>query len=197
MADIPAPLANRHTSVAVVALCLLGASSALAAALVPDDVTVVWLLVVRQLVFAVQAAVLALAVFLVWRTLARRTLAAAAAGLVAIAGLLLVALTQLVWLLRLTPADGEIVVAILVVLTFLSAVLIVVGFLGLGVILARGSSWHGPTRFTLLIAAIVGAGAFSFPAVYALWSLVLIGLAVGLRAPRVVVNAGFPGVVAA
>jgi hypothetical protein len=193
MSDIPAPLANRHTAVVVVALCLLGAASAIASVLVPDDTLVVWLIVVRQVVFAVQAAVLALAAALVARTLVRRSLGTLLAGLVALGGLLLLALTRLAAILLVTPWSFELLPTLLQVLLFASSAATALGLLLLGVAVLRSSLWHGSTRFTLPVAALlVVAGAFVVPLVYALWSLVMLGLASGLTSRRAVANAGVP-----
>mgnify|MGYP007051629816 CR=1 FL=1 len=190
MAEIPAPLANRHTAVGVVVVCLLGAASAVATFLVAD--AGLPLLVARQLVFAAQALVLAVAAFLVWRTLTRRSFGDAAAGLTAFAGLALLALAQLVGILSFTAWDGPVVDTIGAALTIAAAALVVLGFLRLGVAVLRQGLWHGPTRVTLLAAAVVALGAFATPLLYALWSLVLLGLAPGLTSPRPVANAGVP-----
>lgn len=193
MSDIPAPLANRHTAVVVVALCLLGASSAIASVLVPDDTLVVWLIVVRQVVFAVQAAVLALAAGLVARTLVRRSLGTLLVGLLALGGLLLLAVAQLAAILLVTPWSFELLPTLLQVLLFASSAATALGLLLLGLSVLRSSLWHGSTRFTLPVAGLlVVAGAFVVPLVYALWSLVMLGLASGLTSRRAVANAGVP-----
>lgn len=193
MTDIPAPLANRHTAVAVVALCLLGAASAFAAFLVPDDSLVVWLIVARQLVFAVQAAVLALAVGLVARTLVRRGVVTLLVGLLGMAGLLLFALTQMVAILFVTPWTFDALRTIVTVALVLATAATALGFALLGLAVVRRDVWHGPTRFTLLVAALVTvAWAFFLPLAYAVWSLVLLGLAPGLSSRRAVANAGVP-----
>jgi hypothetical protein len=193
MADIPAPLANRHTAVVVVALCLFGAASAIASLLVPDDTLVVWLVVVRQVAFALQAAVLALAAFLVARTLVRRSLGTLLIGLLALGGLLLLALTQLAAILLVTPWAFDSLRTVVTVLLVASTAATALGLLLLGVAVVRHDVWRGPTRLTLVVAAFVTLGwAFFLPLVYALWSLVLLGLASGLTSRRAVANAGVP-----
>lgn len=192
MAEIPAPLANRHTAVAVVAVSLLGASSAVAAALVPDSSTALWLLVVRQVVFAVQALVIALAAALVGRTLVRRDPLSLVAIVLAGGGLALLALAHLGGLLLLAW-NTDVLATILGILVGGSTVATAVGLLLLGIGVLRKRLWHGPTRWTLPLAALlVAAGGFVFPLVYAAWSLVCLGLASGLTSRRPVANAGVP-----
>lgn len=193
MAEIPAPLANRHTAVAVVVVALLGASTAVAAALVPDDATALWLLVVRQVVFVVQALVIALAAALIGRTLVARTRLSLVAILLAGGGLALLALAQLAALLRLTAWGSDLLETLLGILSGAATVATAVGLLLLGVGVIRKGLWHGPTRWTLPLAALlVAAGAFVVPAIWAVWSLVLLGLAAGLTSSRPVANAGVP-----
>jgi hypothetical protein len=193
MSDIPAPLANRHTAVAVVALCLLGAASAIASVLVPDDTLVVWLIIVRQVVFAVQAAVLALAAGLVARTLVRRSRGTLLSGLLALGGLLLFAVTQLGAILLVTPWTFDSLRTVVTLLLVASTAATALGFLLLGIAVVRHDVWRGATRLTLPVAAAVTvAWAFFLPLAYALWSLVLLGLASGLTSRRAVANAGVP-----
>lgn len=189
MAEIPAPLANRHTAAAVVVVSLLGASTATASALLPDEQTIVWLLVARQLVFAAQAAVIAVAVVLVGRTLVKRSRVGLLGTLLALGGLLLLAATRLVAILLVTPWHPD--PDLFGILLLASAVATAVGMLVLGVGVLRHGVWRGPTRFTLLVAVLlIVAGAFLVPPVYVLLSLVLIGLASGLSSRRTVANAG-------
>ncbi len=193
MTDIPAPLASRHTASAVVALCLLGAAAAVATMLVPDGTLVAWLLVVRQAVFALQAVVLAVAAFLVARTLVRRSLGTLLAGLLTAGGLLLLAVTQLGSILFVTPWTFDALRSVVLVLLGAGSAATALGFLLLGLAVVRRDLWRGPTRLTLLVAALLTVGgALLLPLVYALWSLVLLGLASGLTSRRRVANAGVP-----
>jgi hypothetical protein len=201
MAEIPAPLASRHTAVAVVVVSLLGAVAAVATLVIPIDATSpLPLVVARQLVFAVQALVLALAVGILWRTVAKRSLPVTLAVLCAGGGLLLLALAQAVWIVVPTDWGTPPVRLALGMALLASMVLAGLGFLGLGVSLLRRGLWRGPMRATLLVAsvatAVVAGCAVLAPAglalAYAVWSLVLIGLAAGLRTRRAVANPGVP-----
>lgn len=193
MGDIPAPLANRHTAVVVVVLALLGAASASASALVPDSSLVAWLIVARRVVFAVEAVGIALAVFLVARTLVRRSTATFLLGLLAVGGLLLFALAQVGESLPIVGWGFDLLPTIVTVLLVSASAATALGFVLLGVAVLRHGIWRGPTRFTLPVAAFVTvAGAFVAPLAFALWSLVLLGLASGLNSRRAVANAGVP-----
>lgn len=193
MGDIPAPLANRHTAGVVVVVALLGAASAIASALVPDASLVAWLIVARRVVFAVEAVVIAVAALLVARTLVRRSRATLLAGLVAAGGLLLVALAQVGEALPVVGWGFDALPAVVTVLLVAASAATALGFAVLGVAVLRHRVWRGATRFTLPVAAVViVAGAFFVPLVFALLSLVLLGLAPGLNSRRPVANAGVP-----
>jgi len=193
MGEIPAPLANRHTAVVVVVLALLGAASAIASALVPDAALVAWLIIARRVVFAVEAVVVALAVFLVARTLVRRSAATLVAGLLAVGGLLLLALAQVGESLPVVGWGFGALPTVVTVLLVAASAATALGFALVGVAVLRRGLWRGPTRFTLPVAAfLIVAGAFVAPLAFALWSLVLLGLASGLNSPRAVANAGVP-----
>jgi|GEM_PF-2175236 len=206
MAEIPPPLASRHTATGVVILSALGALAAVATLVLPTDAgSAPAFLVMRQLVVALQAAVLAVAVVIVWRTLAKRSLPVAVGALAACAGLLLLAVCQVAWIVAPTDWGTPVVLTVIRVAFVVAAALVAFGFLVLGVALLRRGLWRGPTRATLLVAGIVTIAAIATavlapavlaPAVvlvvYAAWSLVLLGLVPGLLAPREVANAGVP-----
>ncbi len=149
MSQIPAPLLNRHTAIAVVVFALLGVAAAVATLVIPIDGSVLWLVVVRQALLAVQIVVVALAVFLIWRTLAGHSFATTIAALAAIGGLLLFALVQLATIVVATPWGVRPVVIALELVALLSAVLMIGGLLALGVSVLRQGGWPGPTRVAL------------------------------------------------
>jgi len=193
MSQIPAPLLNRHTAIAVIVFSLLGVAAAVATLVIPIDGSVLWLVVVRQVVLAVQMAVVALAVFLIWRTLVDHSFAVTIAALAAIGGLLLFALVQLATIVVATPWGVLPVVIGLELVALLAAVLMIGGMLALGVAVIRRGAWHGPTRATLVVAALlviplVLAQVVHVPLAvpYGVWSLTFLGLAVGLRTRRTV-----------
>lgn len=183
---IPAPLLSRHTAIAVVVAVALVVAAAVAAAF--GSVPVLFPLAV-----AVFAVVQALALFLVWRTLAPRRWAIAGTALLAMGGFLLLALTELV---TFVPVIPELLVQVARVVV---AVALFIGLIGLGVAVLRHRAWTGPTSATLLVAgvlvaALVVAGLVGIPRELptAAWALVLLGLAAGLRTPRVVPDVGVP-----
>lgn len=191
MSQIPAPLLSRQTAAAVVVFAVLGIAAAAATILGPIDGSVLWPVVVRQLVVTAQAVVLALAVFLIWRTLAPRTRAAAVGALAGVAGLLLFALVQLASIVVATPWGVLPVVIGLEVTALVAAVLIIPGLLALTFALRRRGAWRGATVVTpavlgLLLIPIgvtqVLHGPIAIP--YAVWSLASLGLVTGLRSPR-------------
>lgn len=193
---IPAPLLNRHTAVAVVAGVALVVVVAVAETLLPG---VAGVAIARRVVVALFAAVVALAVFLVWRTLARHSASVAGAALAAIAGLLLVALHQVVAIPVVAGWDAPAVLVALDVALALAALLVLAGFLGLGAAVLARRAWAGVTSVTLLVAgglvAVLAAlRLLGIPGVlpFAAWALVLLGLAVGLRTPRSVPDVGVP-----
>lgn len=199
MAEIPAPLASRHTATGVLVLSVLAAVAAIAVILVPAD----WpfaLVLLRQVVLALHAVVLAVAVVIVWRTLAKRSMPVALGSMAATAGLLLLAVAHAAWTLEGTDWGVPVVITVLAVAYLGAAALVAVGFLVVGAALVRRGLWRGPTRGTLLIAGIATVGVIGTavlapgfaPIAYAVWVLVLIGLAAGLRTPREVANAGVP-----
>jgi hypothetical protein len=191
MSQIPAPLLSRHLAVAVVVAALLGVAAAALTILVPIDRSVLGLVVVRQIVLALQLVIVALAVFVVWRTLARRTRAAAVAGLAATAGLLLFAVVQVATILVDTDWGVRPIVIALELAALLAALLFVPALFVLGAAVIRNRVWRGPTRATLIVIAVlvipIGVAQvmhlpLAFP--YGVWSLSFLGLAVGLRARR-------------
>ena len=193
---IPAPLLNRHTAVAVVVVTLLVAGFALLRTLVSLPAPV---FVAGSLLLVAQAVVLALGIFLVWRTLAPHSRAAAGAGLAAIAGFLLYALVQLVAILDIVGDLPDAVILVLQGALVAAAVLVALGLSGLGVVVLRHRAWRGPTSATLLVAgallvplAIAWVVLTDSSLLYALWSLLFLGLAVGLRTRREVPDAGWP-----
>jgi hypothetical protein len=199
MSQIPAPLLNRQTAIAVVVFSLLGVAAAVATLVIPIDGSVLWLVVVRQVVLAVQVAVVALAVLLIWRTAAGRSFATTIASLAAIGGLLLFALVQVATIVVATAWGVRPMVIALELVALLAAVLMIGGLLGLGVSVLRHRGWRGPTRVTPIVMAVlviplIAAQALHLPLAipYALWSLSFLGLAVGLRRPRVVPVSGVP-----
>jgi hypothetical protein len=202
MADIPAPLASRHTAVGVVVVSLLGALASLATLVIPvGERADLWIFVTRQAVLAAQALVLALAMFLVWRTLTRRSRADVAAALLAMGGFALLALGQLLWIVVATPWGVPGVRAALGIVMLVAVLLVVAGLLGLGIAVQRADRWHGLSRLTLPLAALVLVAvavaaaldaALTAPVAYTVWSLVFLGLAIGLRSRRSVTNAGVP-----
>jgi hypothetical protein len=199
MSQIPAPLLNRHTAIAVVVFSLLGVAAAVATLVIPIDGSALWLVVVRQAVLALQVVVVALAVFLIWRTLAGHSFATTIAAVAAIGGLLLFALAQLGTILVATPWGGQPVVIVLELDALLAALLMIVGMLALGVSVLRQGGWPGPTRVALIVVAVlviplIAAQALHLPLAvpYAVWSLSFLGLVGGLRAPRVVPVSGIP-----
>lgn len=202
MAEIPAPLASRHTALAVVLASVLGAAAAIATLLVPiGEQGPVALFVVRQAVFTLQSLVLALGVVLVWRTLARRSRLTLVSALAATAGFALLALAQLAGMLVPTAWGTAGLRTALAVGFAAAAVLVVLGLLGLGAAVLRAELWHGVTRITFPVAALVSIGLaaaaaldaqLTAPLVYTVWSLLFVGLAMGLRSRRSVANAGVP-----
>ncbi len=191
MSEIPAPLFSRQLAVAVVVAALLGVAAAVATVLVPIDRSVLGLVVARQIVLALQLAIVALAVFVVWRTLARRTRGSAVAGLAATAGLLLFGVVQLATILVDTDWGIRPVVIALELAALLAALLFVPALLALNVSVIRQGAWRGVTRATLVVIAllVVPLGAaqvlhapLAIP--YGVWSLTFLGLAVGLGARR-------------
>lgn len=199
MSQIPAPLLSRHLAVAVVLVSLLGVAAAVATILVPIDGSVVALVVVRQIVLALQIVIVALAVFVVWRTLDRRTRGSAVAGLAAVAGLLLFAVVQLATILVDTPWGVRPVVIALELAALLAALMFVPALIALGVSVMRTGAWRGPTQVSLpVIAALAIAvgvaqvlhAGLAIP--YGVWSLSFLGLAAGLRTRREVPNYGVP-----
>lgn len=202
MAEIPAPLASRHTAVLVVVLSLLGAAAAVATLLVPlGERAEFWLFVARQIVLALQPVVLAVALFLVWRTLARRSRTAVAGALAGMGGFALLALAQLLWIVAPTAWGVPEVRTALVIVFVVAAVLVALGLLVLGVAVLRAELWHGLSRLTLPLASVVTIGLaaaaaldpqLTGPVAYTVWSLVFLGLAAGLRSRRAVANAGVP-----
>jgi hypothetical protein len=199
MSQIPAPLLSRHLAVAVVVAALLGVAAAAATILVPIDRSVLGLVVVRQIVLALQLAVVALAVFVIWRTLAERTRGAAIAGLAATAGLLLFAVVHLATILVDTPWGERPVVIALELAALLAAVLFVPGLIALGASVMRNDAWRGPTQATLIVIAILviplGVAQvmhLQLAIPYGFWSLSFLGLAVGLRSRREVPVSSHP-----
>jgi hypothetical protein len=199
MSQIPAPLLNRHTAIAVVTFSLLGVAAAVATLVIPIDGSVLWLVVVRHVVLAVQVVVIALAVFLIWRTLAGHSFATTLASLAAIGGLLLFALVQLATIVVATPWGVPPVVIGLELVALLAAVLMIGGLIGLGVSVLRHRGWRGWTRVTPIVVAVlviplIAAQALHIPLPipYVVWSLSFLGLAVGLRRPRVIPVSGVP-----
>lgn len=202
MAEIPAPLASRHTALVVVVMSVLGAAASIATLLVPiGEQSPVAAFVARQIVFTVQALVLALGVVLVWRTLARRSRLTLVSALAATAGFALLALAQLAGVLVPTAWGTPELRTALAVVFLTAAVLVVPGLLGLGAAVLRAELWHGVTRITLPVAALVSIALaaaaaldpqLTAPLVYTVWSLLFVGLAVGLRSRRAVANAGVP-----
>jgi hypothetical protein len=191
MSQIPAPLLNRHTAIAVVVFSALGVAAAIATLVIPIDGSVLWLVVVRQVVLAVQVLVIALAVFLIWRTLARRSLATTIAAVSALSGLLLFALVQLATIVVATPWGVRPVVIGIELVALLAAVLMIGGLVGLGVSVLRHRAWRGWTRATPIVVAVlliplIAAQVLHIPLAfpYGVWSLSFLGLAVGLRTPR-------------
>lgn len=202
MAEIPAPLASRHTALAVVVASVLGAVAAIVTLLVPiGEQGAVALFLVRQAVFTLQSLVLALGVVLVWRTLARRSRLTLVSALAATAGFALLALAQLAGMLVPTAWGTPELRTALAVAFLATAVLVVPGLLGLGAAVLRAELWHGVTRITFPVAALASVGLaaaaaldpqLTAPLVYTVWSLLFLGLAVGLRSRRAVANAGVP-----
>ena len=199
MSQIPAPLLNRHTAIAVVVFALLGVAAAVATLLIPIDGSVLWLVVARQVVLALQIVIVALAVFLIWRTLARPSFATSGASLAAIAGLLLFALVQLATIMIATPWGVRPMVIGLELVALLAAVLMIGGLLGLGISVLRRRGWRGWTRAAPIVVAVlliplIAAQALHIPLAipYAVWSLSFLGLAVGLRTRRTVPVSGVP-----
>lgn len=191
MTQIPAPVLSRHLATAVVAVGLLGGAAAAGTLIIPIDGSVLWHVIVRQLVLAVQLVVVALAVFLVWRTLVRRSTGTAIAALAAIAGLLLFALVHVATIVVSTPWGVRPVVIGLEMAALLSALLFVPGLFVLGIAVRRHGSWRGVTAATLVVMALlvipVGVAQTMHlePAIpYGVWSLSFLGLGVGLRSPR-------------
>lgn len=200
MADIPAPLASRHTATLIVVVSVLGALAALATLVVPLGARAeFWLFATRQAVLALQPLVLALGMLLVWRVLTRRSRLDVVAAVAAMGGFALLALAQLLWIVVATPWDVPEVRAVLGVAFLVAIVLVVGGLLGLGVAVQRADRWHGLTRLTLPLAGLVAIGLavatsldpqLTAPVVYTVWSLLFLGLAVGLRSRRSVHHAG-------
>lgn len=191
MSQIPAPLLNRHTAIAVVVFALLGVGAAIATLIIPIDGSVLWLVVVRQVVLAAQMIVVALAVFLIWRTLARHSRPTTIAAVSAIGGLLLFALVQLATIVVATPWGMRPVVIGIELVALLAAVLMIGGMLALGVSVLRYGRWRGPTQAALIVVAVlvvplIAAQALHLPLAiaYSVWSLSFLGLAVGLPTPR-------------
>jgi len=191
MNQIPAPLLNRQTAIAVVVFSLLGVAAAVATMIIPIDGSVLWLVVVRQVVLAVQVAVIALAVLLIWRTIAGRSFSTTIASLAAIGGLLLFALLQLATIVVATPWGVRPVVIALELVALLAAVLMIGGLVGLGASVLRHRGWRGWTRGTPIVVAVlliplIAAQALHIPLAipYAVWSLSFLGFAVGLRSQR-------------
>jgi len=199
MSQIPAPVLNRHTAIAVVVFSLLGVAASVATLVVPIDGSVFWLVLVRQLVLTAQVVVVALAVFLIWRTVAGRSFGTTLAALAAIGGLLLFALVHLATIVVATPWGVRPVVIGLELVALLAALLFVPGLIALGVSVQRHSAWQGPTSATLaviaLLAIVLGVAQVMHLAVavpYGFWSLSFLGLAVGLRTRRTVPVSGVP-----
>jgi len=199
MSQIPAPLLNRHTAIAVVVFSLLGVAAAVATLVIPIEGSVLWLVVVRQIVLGVQMVVVALAVFLIWRTLVGHSRGVTLAALAAIGGLLLFALVQLATIVVATPWGVLPVVIGLELVALLAAVLMIGGMLGLGIAIIRQGAWRGPTKVTLIVAALlviplVLAQVVHLPLAipYAIWSLSFLGLSVGLRTRRTIPVSGIP-----
>lgn len=195
---IPAPLLSRHTAVAVVVVSVPASAVTLALFAAPDQV---WWFRVAPLVYAVQGVVLALAVFLIARTLAPRTAGVLLVALTLVGGFLLAVLVLVVGtVLSLAGLNAPPVLGLLLGAAAVAATLIFLGLLVLGVIVVAHGSWRGPTRYTLIAAAlvtpvvVVGAVAASLPVLFAVWSLVFLGLVGGLRAPREVPDVGVPSI---
>jgi hypothetical protein len=199
MSQIPAPLLNRQTAIAVVIFSLLGVAAAVATMLIPIDGSVLGLVVTRQVVLAVQVAVIALAVLLIWRTLANHSVATTIAALSAIGGLLLFALVQVATIVVATSWGVRSVVIGIELVALLAAVLMIGGLLALGVSVLRHRAWRGWTRATPIVVAVlliplIAAQALHIPLAipYAVWSLSFLGLAAGLFMPRDVPVSGTP-----
>jgi hypothetical protein len=199
MSQIPAPLLSRQLAVAVVVAALLGVAAAIATILVPIDRSALGLVVARQIVLALQLAVVALAVFVIGRTRARRTFGAAVAALAGFAGLLLFAVVQLATILVDTPWGVRPVVIALELAALLAALLFVPALIALGVSVMRSGAWPGPTQAALIVVALlviplgvaqVLHARLAIP--YGVWSLSFLVLAVGLRAPRAVPVSSHP-----
>jgi hypothetical protein len=191
MSLIPAPLLSRQTATAVVVVTLVAVAAAVATAVVPIDGSVLWLVVARQIGLAVQVVVLALAVFLAGRTLVAHSFGTAVGALAAISGLLLFALVQLGTIVVATPWGFRSVVIALELVALVAAVLMIAGLLGLGVSMIRHGAWRGPTRASLIVAALlvlplIAAQVAHLPLAipYGVWSLSFLGLAAGLRTRR-------------
>lgn len=200
MSQIPAPLLNRHTAIAVVVFSLLGVASAVATIGCPIDGTVLWLVVLRQAILAAQVAVVALAVFLIWRTLAGHSFPTTVAALAAIAGLLLFVLVHLVTIVVSTPWGVRTVVIGIELVALLAALLMIGGLIALGVSVLRRRAWGGPTRAALVVVAallvpLIAAQALHLVLAipYAVWSLSFLGLVAGLRMPRTIPVVGVAG----
>jgi hypothetical protein len=199
MSQIPAPLLSRHLAIAVVVAALVGVAAAVATILVPIDRSTFGLVVLRQILLALQIVVVALAVFVVWRTLARRTRGSAVAGLLAVGGLLLFAVVQLGTILVDTEWGVRPVVVALELVALLAAAFFVPALIALGVSVLRTGAWHGPTQATLVVMGVLAVALgvaqaihVPLPIPYGVWSLTFLGLAVGLRMPREVPGYGIP-----
>jgi hypothetical protein len=96
-------------------------------------------------------------------------------------------------ILLVTPWTFDSLRTVVTLLLVASTAATALGFLLLGIAVVRHDVWRGATRLTLPVAAAVTvAWAFFLPLAYALWSLVLLGLASGLTSRRAVANAGVP-----
>jgi hypothetical protein len=193
MTDIPAPLASRHTAVVVAVAAPVGALASLLSIARPTDLL---LLVPLQLVLALIAVLFALAVFLVCRTLARWSRYSLQTPIAVVGGLLLLALVLVAFVLVPFLPDLE---GALALVAALAGVLIAGGLLATGAAVLLRGAWHGPTRFTPVVSAVLAAATIAAygieptvagPIAAAVWSLSFLGFAAGLRSRREVANAG-------
>lgn len=194
---IPAPLFSRHLAIAVAVVTALAVGAC--AATVFGLVDSLALVIVRQVIFVVQAIVLFLAMFLLWRLEARHTRGAALAAVAAMGGFLLLAVIHAVRVILVTPWGVPVVVGIVEIAMALAGALLGAGLFALGISVIRHHTWRGPTAATLPIAGflvlimfarLVPGTSLAIP--YAIWSLAFLGLIAGLRTRRAVPSYGQP-----
>lgn len=195
---IPAPLLDRQVAVAVVAATVVAVAVSIASVLIPIDDASPWgLALVRFLGLALQALVLVLAVFLLARTRAPRTRRAATGWLLGSGGFVLLAVVEVLGILGWTEWGSPPVMIGLGVAGGAAFAALGAGLVVLSTVVEVG-------RAVLRVAgiAVVPLGAllivddflpsFVVAVVYSAWSLVFLGLAAALRAPRHPHNGGFP-----